>query len=155
MSAIERTSTALPAAATPPLTVLFVSPINEDQIALQTIVDRSKWLLYSAHDLVTAFPLLQQHEIAVVLCEENLKKKTWVELLEHVAQMPKAPSLIVASGLADERLWAKALNLGAWDVLAKPFDRTEVIRCIKSGWQHWHDLIRMRSKGMKPIAAAG
>ena len=48
----------------------------------------------------------------------------------------------------------KALNLGAWDVLAKPFDRTEVIRCIKSGWQHWHDRIRMRTSALKSIAAA-
>jgi hypothetical protein len=37
----------------------------------------------------------------------------------------------VTSRLADERLWAEALNLGAWDVLAKPFDADEVIRIGK------------------------
>jgi DNA-binding response OmpR family regulator len=43
-----------------------------------------------------------------------------------------------------DRLWAEALNLGAWDVLAKPFDPTEVIRSVKSAWQRWHDQIQVR-----------
>ena len=40
-------------------------------------------------------------------------------------------------GAADERLWAEALNLGAYDVLAKPFDRTEVMRVVSMAWMHW------------------
>jgi len=36
----------------------------------------------------------------------------------------------VTSRLADERLWAEALNLGAYDVLAKPFDSTEAMRVV-------------------------
>jgi FixJ family two-component response regulator len=83
--------------------------------------------------------LLQQHEIAVVLCVRNLLPGTWIDVLEHIDTLPNPPSLIVASRLADDRLWAEALNLGAWDVLAKPFDRTEVIRSVKSAWQRWHD----------------
>jgi FixJ family two-component response regulator len=42
--------------------------------------------------------------------------------------------LIVTSRLADEHLWAEALNLGAYDVLAKPFDQEEVIRVLSSAW---------------------
>jgi FixJ family two-component response regulator len=62
--------------------------------------------------------------------------------------------LIVASRLADERLWAEALNLGAWDVLAKPFNHIEVIRSVKSAWQHWHDQIQMSAMPMKVMSAA-
>jgi DNA-binding response OmpR family regulator len=46
---------------------------------------------------------------------------------------------MVTSRLADERLWAEALNLGAYDVLAKPFDGREVIRILSLAWQHWQD----------------
>ena len=45
----------------------------------------------------------------------------------------------MTSRLADERLWAEALNLGAWDVLAKPFDTNEVIRTVSIAGQHWRD----------------
>ena len=43
----------------------------------------------------------------------------------------------MTSRAADERLWAEALNLGAYDVLAKPFDRTEVMRVVSMAWMHW------------------
>jgi DNA-binding NtrC family response regulator len=120
------------------LTVLFVSPLDEDQSSLQSIADHSSWAVFKAQNLRSALALLQRHDISVVLCEKDLMPGTYIDLLEHIIAKPKAPSLIVASRLADERLWAEALNLGAWDVLAKPFDRSEVLRSVKSGWQHWH-----------------
>jgi hypothetical protein len=40
--------------------------------------------------------------------------------------------LVVASRLADERLWAEVLNLGGHDVLAMPFDAHEVRRVMES-----------------------
>ena len=36
-----------------------------------------------------------------------------------------------------ERLWAEALNLGAYDVLAKPYDPTEVVRSVSLAWLQW------------------
>jgi DNA-binding NtrC family response regulator len=121
------------------LTVLSVSPLEEDHSSLKAIVEHSSWRLFEADNICSSLALLQQHDIAVVLCERDLQPGTYIDLLEHIIAKPNAPSLIVASRQADERLWAEALNLGAWDVLAKPFDRTEVLRSVKSGWQHWHD----------------
>lgn len=133
------------------LTVLAVSPLEEDHLPLQAIIRHSAWNLFQARDLASALVLLRQHEVAVVLCERDLLPGTWIDLLEQIKILPNAPSLIVASRLADERLWAEALNLGAWDVLAKPFDRNEVLRSVKSGWQCWYD----RSRAVKMMAAAG
>jgi DNA-binding response OmpR family regulator len=136
------------------LTVLSVSPLDEDHLSLQAIIRHSTWMLFNARDLVSALALLQQHEITVVLCERDLLPGTWIDMLENIRHLPDPPSLIVASRLADERLWAEALNLGAWDVLAKPFDRSEVIRSMKSGWQHWHDQIQMRATAVKMMTVA-
>ncbi len=60
-------------------------------------------------------------------------------MLEYFSRLPDPPLLIVTSRLADEYLWAEALNLGAWDVLAKPFDREEVSRVLGFAWRHWQD----------------
>jgi DNA-binding response OmpR family regulator len=46
------------------------------------------------------------------------------------------PTLIVTSRLADDELWAEVLNLGAYDVLAQPFDPDEVYRVVFLAWQH-------------------
>src|SRR5665811_1021823 len=113
------------------LTVLVVSPVEEDHLSLQAIISRptySKWTLFSARDLASAFTLLQQHDIGVVVCEQQLLPGTWIDVLKHLNALPVAPPLIVASRLADWHLWSKALRLGAWDVLAKPFDLAELIR---------------------------
>ena len=76
-----------------------------------------------------AAPLFFRYDIAVVLWERDLMPgTTWVDLLESIKHLPNPPSLIVTPRLAGEYLWAEALNLGAWDVPAKPFDRSEVVR---------------------------
>ena len=144
-SAIDRTS---PASAT----VLSVSPLDEDYSSLRDIIGDETGGLLKARDLVNALALLQQHDIAVVFCERELLPGTYIDLLEHIIAKPNAPSLIVASRLADESLWAEAVTLGAWDVLAKPFDRSDVLRSVKSGWQRWHSQLHLPAKLSKVAA---
>jgi DNA-binding response OmpR family regulator len=121
------------------VTVLSVSPNDEDHSSLEKIIVHSKWRLFQARDLVSTLAVLKQQEITVLLCERDLSPGTWKDVLDTINTLPNSPSLIVSSRLADDRLWADALSLGAWDVLTKPFDRTEVIRSIRSAWQRWYD----------------
>jgi DNA-binding response OmpR family regulator len=67
----------------------------------------------------------------------HLSPGSWIDMLDQIALLPDPPFLIVTSRLADERFWAEALNRGAYDVLAKPFDRTEVVRVVSLAWLHW------------------
>lgn len=120
------------------VTVLSVSPLAEDHFSLQAIFDHSKWQLYRADCLASAQAVMSRREIGVVICERNLEPGTWVDMLEEGRLLPNAPSLIVTSRLADDRLWAEALNLGAYDVLAKPFERMELVRSVISAWLHWY-----------------
>jgi DNA-binding response OmpR family regulator len=66
-----------------------------------------------------------------------LSPGTWIDMLEELRLLRNAPPLIVTSRLADEKLWAEALNLGAYDVLAKPFDLSELVRIVNLAWLHW------------------
>jgi DNA-binding NtrC family response regulator len=110
-------------------------------------------VLYNARDLLSALALLQQHEIAVVVCEQELLPETWIDVLTHLNTLSNAPPLIVTSRLADWHLWSKALRLRAWDVLFKPFDLTELIRSVQSASQHWQDQLYMRPKTVKMMSA--
>jgi DNA-binding NtrC family response regulator len=123
------------------LKILSVSPFQDDHLYLQSIVGRSTWVLFKADRITAALDLLRQEEISVVVCERNVTPGTWVDLLEKIKDLLHPPSMIVTSRLADEHLWVEALNLGAWDVLAKPFERTEVLRSVKGAWQHWYHRI--------------
>jgi DNA-binding NtrC family response regulator len=119
------------------VSVLVISPIEEDHASLQRIFARTRWNLYQASSITHALSFLREHPTPVVLCETDLRLGTWKELLEHTELLPDPPLLIVTAHHADDALWAEALNLGVFDVLAKPFDRQEVVRAISSAWLRW------------------
>jgi FixJ family two-component response regulator len=47
--------------------------------------------------------------------------------------------VIVAAHHADDRLWMEVLNLGGYNVLAKPLLEQEVFRMISNAWLHRND----------------
>ena len=86
-----------------------------------------------------ALHLISQGLFSVVISERDLPDGNWRDVLEVTAMRPRPPVLIVTDRLADDYLWAEVLNLGGYDVLAKPFDRSEVHRTISLAWQHWQN----------------
>ena len=121
------------------ITVLAVSSSNEDLGSLRAIFSHSRWRLYQARSCAEAISFFDVHPISVVISEENLADGTWRDLLAHGASLRNPPKLIVASYFADDRLWAEALNLGAYDVLAMPFRAAEVFHSVSVAWRRWKD----------------
>jgi CheY-like chemotaxis protein len=114
--------------------VLIVSRTPADYETLRGVLCGSKWSLYSAPDVPAALRQMRRHtDISLLVCDREL----WKEMLDSITDMPGAPVLIVSATKADEQLWAEALNVGAYDVLAKPFDTAEVVRSLSLGWLHW------------------
>jgi DNA-binding response OmpR family regulator len=136
------------------LTVLSVSPVQEDHRSLEGIIDHSNWTFLKADSLPRALTILQQQRISVVVCEWDLMSGVWVDILSNIKHLPDPPCLIVTSRLADERLWADALNLGAWDVLAKPFASGDVLRSVAQAGLHWHHQLQMPALSMKVMTVA-
>lgn len=116
--------------------VLSVSPIEEDHTALERIL-RSPWQLSRTETLSSAVTHIARREFSVIICEQELTSGSWKDVLNHARSVLHPPLVVVSSRLADERLWAEALNLGAYDVLAKPFDPTEVRRVVGLAGARW------------------
>ncbi|MGA2146308.1 MAG: hypothetical protein ABSH49_15240 [Bryobacteraceae bacterium] len=143
--------------------VLSVSRNDEDCASLERIF-RSDWSVIASVTVASALSVLREIPIPIVMFDCDITSGTWEEMLDHISLLPDPPLLIVTSRLADERLWAEALNLGAWDVLAKPFDEDEVIRIVSVAGQHWQDRHgvhirrtkqRKSAKGIEQLAATG
>lgn len=124
------------------VTVLSVGPSDEDHAALSQILAAarwplcpgSKWALETCPSLGPALSLLKHRKALLVICEKDLGNATWRDFWAQAALLPEPPCLIVTSRLADEYLWAEALNLGVYDVLAKPFQPAEVVRALSQAW---------------------
>ena len=96
--------------------------------------------MITASSVEWATKMLKRDQIRIAICERDLQPGTWKDLLEQMATMPHSPLMIVTSRLADESLWSEVLNEGGYDVLAKPFHPTELIRVVEGAFQHWQDL---------------
>jgi DNA-binding response OmpR family regulator len=119
--------------------ILSISSNPDVHASLERILQGSGWDLLKNDTLADSFASLQQPNIAIVICDDDLSPGTWREMVRHISRMDDPPLLIVTARLADERLWAEALNLGAHDVLARPFDPTEVIRIVGIAHQRWRN----------------
>jgi DNA-binding NtrC family response regulator len=119
--------------------VLSVSPVEEDHHSLERLLCCEKWTVHKVSNVTVAVEALWCNVIPVVVCNSDLRPGMWREVLTQIQELPMPPSVIVASRRADERLWAEVLNLGAYDVLAKPLVAIEVARVLKSAWLRWRN----------------
>lgn len=119
--------------------VLSVSPVKEDHATLRKLLHDSPWQIRESDSLRSTLLLLKEHLIPLLISERDLYPGNWKELLEQLANSPTPPCVIVASRQADEDLWTKALSAGAYDVLAKPFNASELRRTLSGAWRQWHE----------------
>ena len=110
--------------------LLVVSSDERDQHSLQRILSRD-CDLHRVAGRREALSFIRRFRPWVVLCDQVFSDGDWRDLLHDLQHEQQTPPLIVSSRLADDRLWAEVLNLGGYDLLAKPFAATEVSRAVK------------------------
>lgn len=120
----------------PLLTVLSVSGNQQDHDALRRMIEPS-WTLRQSLSLKEARGELRNHRFAILFCDQDSMPDAWKSLHHHATPDGSPPFVVVASRLADASLWAEALNLGAWDVVAKPLDEQEVLRVLDIALTRW------------------
>lgn len=117
--------------------VLLISPFAEDHQHLRDILKHSKWQQFGARTHKESFEFLRENVTPVVISESELPDGTWQDVLHELGRMPCPPLLVVTSRIADDRLWSEALNLGAYNVLAKPLNKKEVFHVVGLAWLSW------------------
>ena len=86
-----------------------------------------------------------------VIAETEVPDWHWTTVLHDLRRLERPPHLIITSRHADDRLWAEALNVGAYDVLAQPLDRVEVERAVESAHRHFE--VRPMEAGRLDLSA--
>ena len=129
------------------ITILSLSPSESDHAILEQTFRDSTLSLYPncrltlqpSPTLASALATLRAHRIPIVLCDRDAQPEAWREILRAGNSLSEPPCVIVTSRLADDRLWAEALQDGAFDLLAKPFDKSDVMRIVHAAWAHWQN----------------
>jgi len=116
--------------------VLSVTDNDIDHCQLQTILNGS-CTMERVCNAVSLRAALRRQPFSVILWDSDSMGAGWqAYAAERGAGCSSGPALIVTSRLADASLWAEALNLGAWDVLAKPYEAQEVRRVLSMALAH-------------------
>ena len=94
------------------------------------MLHRLPMVLRHVETLQQARTKLQLEEYSVILTEAALPDGRWLDVLRLARECPQALEVVVTDPQADSRLWAEALNLGVYDLLAQPFYEPEVRRIL-------------------------
>ena len=111
--------------------VLFVSGYPDDANRLSRMLDALPLCLLHVPNLRQARRELHRHPYSVILSEAFLPDGSWMDVLD-LAKECEGVEVIVTDQDADARLWAEALNLGAYDVISQPFYEPEVRRILQN-----------------------
>ena len=111
--------------------MLIVSSAPQERQALAEMLGMHACPRYWTSAVREAKEWLTNHSSHVVVCDESLPDGKWHELWEHVQRLPNPPLFIVSAYSTDARLWAEVLNVGAYDVIVKPYEKHEVSRILQ------------------------
>lgn len=120
--------------------LVLVSPHTNSHTALRSILRSECWQVNGFFTGREGLAFLRKHhDVAVVICEDRLPDGEWHQFMSQLTPSTIRPSFIVSAHLGDERLWAEALTLGAFDLLlSAPFEAEEVVRVTESAWLAWN-----------------
>ena len=135
----------------PVVSALVVGAPDADQSKLKTIFLNYGWKLGCARTQAEARAYIESTPVHVVIVESELPEGGWREILEDLRQNPDSPLLVVTARLADESLWAEVINMGGYDVLAKPLDAEEVSRVVDAALRHFDNERRVERSPAKPV----
>src|SRR5579884_1021582 len=108
-----------------PKRLLAVFHSEQDCAELDRILG-SAWVVSFRSSPDEATRALRSGAADVVLTDSTFAEgRSWKDLLHALQAMTNPPPLVVADTVADERMWAEVLNLGGFDLLARPLEYEE------------------------------
>ena len=144
------------------VTLLSLSPLEEDHLALEHIFQSSEATLYPglrvavarAWESGNAVETVQASRIPIVICDADQMADEWQLVALELRRVPETPCLILASSVRDDCFSAEALKQGVYDVLTKPLRATEVLRITKMAWLRWQHRYHVHNPEPETLSGA-
>jgi two-component system, cell cycle response regulator len=113
----------------PEARILVVEDDAEIRQLIGAVLGTQGHTVFEAHDGLAALPAAQEHEPEVVLLDLGLPGLDGFGVLEQLKADPalRDVPVLMVTAWAETELVAKALRLGAFDYVRKPFDIAELV----------------------------
>src|SRR5215467_15208613 len=95
--------------------------------SIRKVLEREGYRVESAPDVDGALEALRASRFDLVVCDYRMPGKTGIDLLSEMKRERRTVPVLMISAFADEATEARALELGAVDLMRKPIRRQELI----------------------------
>ncbi len=112
-------------------TILIVDDNEDLQFTLSNIVESEGYNVLKAGDGIKALKLLKANTPDLVLLDMRLPGMDGMKVLEEIKKYDKNIIVLMLTAFGDVKGAVKAMRLGAFDYLTKPFDNEELLIIIK------------------------
>jgi DNA-binding NtrC family response regulator len=110
--------------------MLVVSSHDEDINIARSAAAEESVVTTVAQTYRQAVTAAAKDAFGLILCRDSLPDGTWKDLFSHVVVVPEPPRVIVIADPSDHALWAEAMSIGAYDIVANPLNRPEAHQII-------------------------
>lgn len=126
--------------------LLFIDNDRENLNRLEQIAEKNKWSYLSLKSGDAVLDSLDKNSFCVALVELNLFGISGLQLLEWFKTLPSSPEVIIMTSSASVETAVKALKIGAFDYLIKPFTEIDKIAsCIYQALEKSHFISGMEA----------
>lgn len=116
---------------------MAVLPQLVEQQRFASCANGSPWKLDMVFTLDEAFLRADRDKPSVILLDRDIPNADWRTTVNRFRNLRPAPSVLLASPVADQYLWGELVTNGGYDVVIKPFQRGELKRAVASAHAFW------------------
>ncbi len=129
-------STRDPRPPVPGFSCVYLASSAREAELVSSLVESEQVRIYHAVSLEDAEARLKLTRSRVLLSNTSFRRGNWKDALEMSLRLRPQAALVVASRLADEKLWLGVLEHGAYDLILKPFQADELCRVLRNAHNH-------------------
>jgi FixJ family two-component response regulator len=118
------------------LPVLLASERHDDYQVLQALLHDTKWSVARALSWNEVSRFCESAAHPVVLVDRHFQGSNWQSTVSSLLDPAANRCVILLSDVSDPYLWNELVQQGGFDVLARPFERHEVLRALAFAQRH-------------------
>jgi hypothetical protein len=116
--------------------VLLASERDDDYQTLQALLHNTRWSVARAITWSDVSSLCGRVVNPVVLVDRHFQNADWRFTVSSLLHPAANCCLILLSDVSDPYLWNELVQYGGFDVLTRPFERSEVLRTLTFAQKH-------------------
>ena len=113
--------------------------VVDDEIAivdiLKAFLEDKEHKVYTAYDGVEAVDLVKKERPHIILLDIYLPKMDGIQVLQAIRKFDETIGIIIMTGFREKDVAQKAIELGAFDYINKPFDFDYLERALDTKLQ--------------------